>query len=96
MDKDRRDFLFKSVRITALALGGTALWQIAPALEQRAQGRELATMTIVELLQLLASRKITSRQLVEQSLAAINDPHGEGSRAFLLVHEKEALAAADR
>jgi aspartyl-tRNA(Asn)/glutamyl-tRNA(Gln) amidotransferase subunit A len=53
-------------------------------------------MTIVELSRLLASGKITSRQLVEQSLAAIKDPQGEGARAFLLVHENEARAAADR
>jgi Asp-tRNAAsn/Glu-tRNAGln amidotransferase A subunit and related amidases len=53
-------------------------------------------MTIVELSRLLASRKIASRQLVEQSLAAIKDPQGEGARTFLSVHEKEALAAADR
>ena len=53
-------------------------------------------MTIVELSRLLASQKITSRQLVEQSLAAIKDPQGEGARTFLLVHENEALAAADR
>lgn len=53
-------------------------------------------MTIVELSRLLASQKITSRQLVEQSLAAIKDPQGEGARAFLLVHDREALAAADR
>ena len=53
-------------------------------------------MTIVELSRLLASRKITSRQLVEQSLAAIKDPEGEGARTFLLVHDNEALAAADR
>src|SRR5678815_6100169 len=59
-------------------------------------GREIATMTIAALSRLLASRKITSRQLVEQSLAAINDPQGEGSRAFLLVHGKAARAAADR
>jgi aspartyl-tRNA(Asn)/glutamyl-tRNA(Gln) amidotransferase subunit A len=52
--------------------------------------------TIGELSQLLASRKITSRQLVEQALAAIKDPQGEGSRTFLSVHEGEALAAADR
>ena len=52
-------------------------------------------MTIVELSRLLASQKITSRQLVEQALAAIRDPQGEGARAFLLVHDKEALAAAD-
>ncbi|MDQ3243243.1 MAG: amidase [Gemmatimonadota bacterium] len=53
-------------------------------------------MTIVELSRLLASRRITSRQLVEQALAAITAPAGEGPRTFLLVHEKEALAAADR
>jgi len=33
-------------------------------------------MTIVELSRLLASRKVTSRQLVEQSLAAIKEPQG--------------------
>ena len=53
-------------------------------------------MTIAELSRSLADRKITSRQLVEQSLAAIRNPHGEGARAFLLVHESAALAAADR
>jgi aspartyl-tRNA(Asn)/glutamyl-tRNA(Gln) amidotransferase subunit A len=53
-------------------------------------------MTIVELSHLLASQKISSRQLVEQSLAAIKDPEGEGARTFLLVHENESLAAADR
>jgi aspartyl-tRNA(Asn)/glutamyl-tRNA(Gln) amidotransferase subunit A len=53
-------------------------------------------MTIVELSQLLASQKITSRQLVEQALTAIKDPQGEGSRTFLSVHESEALAAADQ
>ena len=52
--------------------------------------------TIVELSQLLANRQITSRQLVEQALAAIKDPYGEGPRTFLSVHESEALAAADR
>ena len=45
-------------------------------------------MTIAELSRSLADRKITSRQLVEQSLAAIKNPQGEGARAFLLVHDK--------
>ncbi len=58
-------------------------------------GRELATLTISELSRLLASRKLTSRELVEQSLAAIGDPQGEGSRAFLLVHADAARASAD-
>jgi len=52
--------------------------------------------SIVELSLLLASEKITSRQLVEQSIAAIRNPEGEGSRAFLVVHEHRALAEADR
>lgn len=53
-------------------------------------------MTITELSRLLAARKITSRQLVEQALAAISDPQGEGVRTFLLIHDDEALATADR
>lgn len=53
-------------------------------------------MTIATLSRALAERKITSRQLVEQALAAIKDPAGEGARTFIRVHEKEALAEADR
>jgi len=45
---------------------------------------------------LLASRKLSSRQLVEDSIAAIRNPGGEGSRTFLAVHEHEAFTAADR
>src|SRR2546426_1343206 len=96
MDEDRRDFLYDSARVSAFALASTALWPIAPAVGQSGPGRELATMTIVELSRLLASQKITSRQLVEQARGAIKDPQGEGVRAFLLVHDSEALAAADR
>ncbi len=96
MDEDRRDFLYDSARVSASELASTALWPMAPAIGQSRPGRELATMTIVELSRLLANQKITSRQLVEQSLAAIKNPQGEGARAFLLVHDNEALAAADR
>ncbi len=49
-------------------------------------------MTIVEPSRLLASPKITRRQLVEQSLAAIKDPQRDGARALLLVHDSESLA----
>jgi aspartyl-tRNA(Asn)/glutamyl-tRNA(Gln) amidotransferase subunit A len=41
-------------------------------------------------------RDIKSRLAVEQALAAIKDPSGEGKRVFLKVHERDALAAADR
>ena len=59
-------------------------------------GNELATQSLVDLSRSLAEQKITSRQLVEQSLAAIKDPQGEGARTFILVHAKQALADADR
>src|SRR6516164_6784145 len=96
MNQDRRDFLQDSGRLGAFALINASLWPIEPVLAQSGQGGELATMTIVELAQLLASQKISSRQIVEQALVAIKDPKGEGSRTFLSVHESEALAAADQ
>lgn len=53
-------------------------------------------MALRELAHRLSTQEITSRQLVEEALAAIKDPRGEGARVFLMVHESEALAAADR
>ncbi len=96
MIQNRREFLQESARIGALGFAASAFRRMPTTVPQSRSGRELATMTIAELNTLLASRKITSRQLVEQSLAAIKDPAGEGARTFLLVHETEALAAADR
>src|SRR5439155_16589636 len=43
----------------------------------------------------LDSGRQTSRGLVEASLAAIGDPAGEGSRAFISVDAEGARAAAD-
>jgi aspartyl-tRNA(Asn)/glutamyl-tRNA(Gln) amidotransferase subunit A len=96
MDQSRRDFLHETARSGALALAGTALWRTDPALAKSGSKHELATMTITGLSRFLAEQKITSRQLVEQALAAIKDPSGEGARTFILVHENEALAEADR
>jgi aspartyl-tRNA(Asn)/glutamyl-tRNA(Gln) amidotransferase subunit A len=53
-------------------------------------------MSLAALSRLLANGEISSRELVEQAIAAIRDPDGEGRRAFLAVHEQQALAAADR
>jgi aspartyl-tRNA(Asn)/glutamyl-tRNA(Gln) amidotransferase subunit A len=96
MDQDRRNFLQNSGRLGAFALASAAHWRIDPALAQSGSRSELATMSIIGLSHFLASRKITSRQLVEQALAAIKDPQEEGSRTFLSVHESEALATAER
>lgn len=51
--------------------------------------------TLDELAAGLAAGKLTSRELVERSLAAISDPAGEGARAFVSVDTEGACAAAD-
>ena len=56
---------------------------------------DLQMKPVLELQAALWSGKTTSRELTEQALARINDPDGEGSRAFLQVHDDAALAAAD-
>jgi aspartyl-tRNA(Asn)/glutamyl-tRNA(Gln) amidotransferase subunit A len=43
----------------------------------------------------LADGHTTARELVEQCLARIADPNGEGSRAFIKVHADQARAMAD-
>ena len=51
--------------------------------------------TVAQLTRDLDSGKTTSRKLVEEALARIADPAGEGSRAFLQVNAEGARAAAD-
>ncbi len=43
----------------------------------------------------LAAGRTTSRQLTEEALARIEDPKGEGKRAFVKVWKAQALAAAE-
>ena len=50
---------------------------------------------ILELAADLASGRATSRRLVEEALARIEEPNGEGSRVFLTVHAEAARAAAE-
>jgi aspartyl-tRNA(Asn)/glutamyl-tRNA(Gln) amidotransferase subunit A len=51
--------------------------------------------TVAGLARELAAGRITSRKLVEEALARIADPAGEGARAFLKVYAEEARAEAD-
>ena len=51
--------------------------------------------TLAHLATELAEGRLTSRGLVEQSLAAIADPAGEGARAFISADAEGARAAAD-
>ncbi|MBV8406982.1 MAG: amidase [Alphaproteobacteria bacterium] len=54
----------------------------------------MAHPTIKHLAADLAAGRTTSRALTEQALARIEDPKGEGSRAFVKVYKVQALAAA--
>jgi aspartyl-tRNA(Asn)/glutamyl-tRNA(Gln) amidotransferase subunit A len=51
--------------------------------------------TLAALARNLADGKVTSRELIEASLAKIADPAGEGARAFIKVDAEGARAAAD-
>ncbi|MCL2713297.1 MAG: amidase [Alphaproteobacteria bacterium] len=51
--------------------------------------------TLESLAQDLEQGRVTSRALVEECLARIGDPSGEGERAFIRVETDAALAAAD-
>ena len=51
--------------------------------------------TVTQLSADLGAGRITSRELVEQALARIADPAGEGARAFLKVYAESARAEAD-
>ncbi|MFM7295384.1 MAG: amidase family protein, partial [Burkholderiales bacterium] len=50
--------------------------------------------TLTDLAQELRSGETTSEALVEQCLAAIDDPAGEGGRAFIEVYRDGARRAA--
>jgi aspartyl-tRNA(Asn)/glutamyl-tRNA(Gln) amidotransferase subunit A len=52
-------------------------------------------LTLNELSRSLAQGEVTARSLVEQSLARIMDPRGEGARAFISVSGESARARAD-
>ena len=51
--------------------------------------------TVLELAHELAAGQTTSRELIEQVLARIGDPAGEGARTFVKVYSESARIAAD-
>src|SRR5574337_1686431 len=51
--------------------------------------------TLAEISRRLATGTATSRALIEESLARIADPSGEGARTFLTVYADRARAEAD-
>jgi aspartyl-tRNA(Asn)/glutamyl-tRNA(Gln) amidotransferase subunit A len=55
----------------------------------------MANPTILDLAADLAAGRTTSRKLTEAALARIDDPKGEGRRAFIKVYKGQAMAAAE-
>ena len=55
----------------------------------------MSAPTLASLAADLAAGRTTSRQLVEDCLARIADPKGEGQRVYIHVDKDAALAAAD-
>lgn len=55
----------------------------------------MANPTILSLAADLAAGRTTSRKLTEEALQRIEDPKGEGKKAFIKVYKTQALAAAD-
>ena len=51
--------------------------------------------TVLQLAEALADGRTTSREVIEQALARIADPAGEGARTFVKVYSDTARAAAD-
>ena len=55
----------------------------------------MANPTLQQLAADLAAGRTTSRRLTDEALTRIDDPKGEGKRAFIKVWKAQALAAAD-
>jgi aspartyl-tRNA(Asn)/glutamyl-tRNA(Gln) amidotransferase subunit A len=51
--------------------------------------------TILQLAADLAAGRTSSRKLTDEAIARIEDPKGEGKRAFIKVYKQQAIAAAD-
>ena len=94
MDKERRVIL-QSGAVGAAIAGVNAIFPRALAQSTSKSGNSIHGQSITNLRRRLSNGSVTSRQLVEDALAAINDPNGEGKATFIKVHAKEALQAAD-
>ena len=94
MDKERRVVL-QSGAIGAAIAGVSAIFPRAFAQSTSKSGNSIQGQSIANLRRRLSDGSVTSRQLVENALAAINDPNGEGKASFIKVHPEKALQTAD-
>jgi aspartyl-tRNA(Asn)/glutamyl-tRNA(Gln) amidotransferase subunit A len=94
MDSERRAIL-QSGAIAGAIAGVNAIFPRAFAQSTSSSGNSVHGRSMTDLKRGLSNGSVTSRQLVEDALAAINDPNGEGKATFIKVHAKEALQTAD-
>ena len=93
--QQRRRFLQHTAG-TAAAVGLLAGLPRALAQAPEATGRAMGQLSMAEMSRRLAARSLSSSQLVEEALAAIQEPGGEGARTFIQVHAASARSAAAR
>lgn len=94
MDKRRRVIL-QSAAVGVAMAGVNAIVPRALAQSVSSSGKSLRGQSLTNLKRGLSNGSVTSRQLVEAALAAINDPKGEGKATFIKVHAEKALQAAN-
>lgn len=99
MDKQRRAILRSGAVGAAMAgvnaIVPRALAQSRSNSEKSNSEKSLRGRSLTDLKRSLSNGSVTSRQLVEEALAAINDPTGEGKATFIKVHAEKALQTAD-
>ncbi len=94
--QQRRNFLQQTAGAAA-ATGLLSLWPRAFAQgPNETAGRAMGQLSIAEMSRRLAAGTLSSSQLVEEALAAIQNPAGEGARTFIRVHADSARATAAR
>jgi aspartyl-tRNA(Asn)/glutamyl-tRNA(Gln) amidotransferase subunit A len=94
--QQRRNFLQQTAGAAA-ATGLLSLWPRAFAQgPSETTGRAMGQLSIAEMSRRLAAGTLSSSQLVEEALAAIQNPAGEGARTFIRVHADTARATAAR
>jgi aspartyl-tRNA(Asn)/glutamyl-tRNA(Gln) amidotransferase subunit A len=92
-EQQRRTFLQRTAGAAA-AVGMLSVLPKAMAQAPDATGKAMGQLSMAEMARRLAAGSLSSAQLVEEALAAIQNPAGEGARTFIQVHAASARAAA--
>lgn len=94
--QQRRRFLQHTAGAAAAAVGMLSVLPKALAQAPDATGKAMGQLSMAEMSRRLATGSLSSSQLVEEALAAIQSPAGEGARTFIQVHAASARSTAAR